>query len=102
MERDQEPAATKVYDSNNGAVTNSLDLQAQLRSPKNPEPIRTSLTFFSQLFKDKTPINFDPSGYSTVVTDFQTTTQAVQFGKANIPAEARLFFKEANAALSGR
>lgn len=92
-------AATNVYESNNGAVTVPGLLSLQEHNSNLAPSIRTSLKFFSMMESKNIPVNFDPPGYSAIVTNLETYTQAVQFKKQSLTSAARAFFGASNAAL---
>lgn len=90
------PHASDIYDSNNGAVTVTSLLDRQLRSSKNLPAVKSSLRYFKLMFSENDPVAFNPPGYGAVVSDLETITQAVQFKKESMQAAANQFFSEAD------
>ena len=94
------PQGAAVYDSNNGAVTVTKLLDNQIHSKSNLPAVTRSLKYFRLMFKENDPVAFNAPGYGAVVTDLETITQAVQFGKESVSAAANQFFSEADRALA--
>jgi len=94
-----DPQAVATFASNLGADTNPTLLAPQLESKTNAPATTASLTFANKMLKANAPVAVHAPGYATLITQLQTETQNVQFGKSSSQAAAKSFFSSANATL---
>jgi multiple sugar transport system substrate-binding protein len=95
-----DPTAVATFQSNLGAETNPTLLAPQLSSPTNKPATTASLTFVNKMLKANAPVAVHAPGYATLITELQTQTQNVQFGKSTSQAAAAAFMTAANATLA--
>jgi multiple sugar transport system substrate-binding protein len=90
----------KVYASDNGAVSVTKLLNAQIADETTPKLVRDALSFTEQVIRTNPPIVRYPSGYAAVVTSLNQAYQNVAFGKTTVTQAVDTFFSEANATLA--
>jgi multiple sugar transport system substrate-binding protein len=94
-----DPEAVATFASDLGAVTNPTLLAPQLASTTNKPATTASLTFANKMLKANAPVAVHAPGYATLITQLQTQTQNVQFGKSSSHDAAKAFISAANATL---
>jgi multiple sugar transport system substrate-binding protein len=95
-----DPTAVATFASNLGAVTNPTLLAPQLKSTTNDPAVTSSLKFNDGMLKANFPVEVHAAGYPTLITQLQTMTQNVQFGRQTPSAGAKSFISMANATLA--
>ncbi len=96
-----DPEAAAAYKSDNGAVSSTPSLQAQIDDPSSAAPLIAQLKFQQHLttggfVKD---IKY-AAGYSALPPLLKTTYENVAFGRMTIAAAVDDFFNQANAILN--
>jgi multiple sugar transport system substrate-binding protein len=91
--------AATIYSSDNGAVANSKQLQAQIDNPATPA-IKKTLEDYQFILDKKVPAQTIPPGYNaTFEQSFLRSYQDVMFGRKSVAQAVDSFFDEANASL---
>ncbi len=95
-------AAANVFASDNGAVANQKQLQAQIANPVSPG-VKQVLQQYQYILSQKVASQTMPQGYNAVFeAAFLRHFQDVEFGRATVAQAVDAFFNEANASLSNR
>jgi len=91
-----DPEAAKIYGSDNGAVTVTALLEAQLADPQTSPATKTLLEVFQAVGARGSRQQAFPSGFQTKFTDLhKRLTQQVLFGSMSPQEAADAFFAEA-------
>jgi multiple sugar transport system substrate-binding protein len=94
--------AATIYSSDNGAVANSKQLQAQIDNPATPA-IKKTLEDYQFILGKNVPAQTIPPGYNaTFEQSFLRSYQDVEFGRKTIDEAVDSFFDEANASLGNK
>jgi len=90
-----DPEAAKIYASDNGAVTNTKLLEAQLADPATSDATKTLLTVFQAVSARGSRQQAFPSGFQKKFTEVhKRLTQQVLFGALTPQQAADAFFAE--------
>ncbi|WP_180357583.1 ABC transporter substrate-binding protein [Streptomyces sp. NP160] len=96
-----DPEANALFASNNGAVTNTKMLEAQLADTSLAPAVRQNLELFQQIVKDEPPTVLYPAGYqANFETAFTRSYEAVALNGADPRETAQQFVDNLNAALA--
>lgn len=96
---DDEAAA--LFASNNGAVTNTAQLQQQLDDPELPDLKRHELELFQQIVENDPPTVLYPPGYQANFEEaFTRAYESISLGGESVEDVASRFIEEVNAALA--
>jgi multiple sugar transport system substrate-binding protein len=91
--------AANIFVSDNGAVANSKQLQAQIDNPASPG-VKSVLQQYQSIVAAKVPAQVIPAGYNAVFEQaFTRDFQDVEFGRKSVKDAVDAFFDEANASL---
>jgi multiple sugar transport system substrate-binding protein len=91
--------AAALFASNNGGVTNTRHLQAQLDNPELPPTKKHELELYQQVIENKPPTVSYPAGYqANFETAFSRAYESVSLGGASPEDAAAAFIAEVNAA----
>jgi len=90
----------KVYASDNGAVSVTKLLNAQIADLSMPPETRQALSFVKQVISLSPPNVQYISGYSAVIDSLNRNYASIAFGRATIEQAVNTFFSEANRALA--
>lgn len=93
-----DPDAAAAYASDNGTVTNTKLLDAQIAQASLPEPTKEYLQFLKNVVAGEPTIIDFPANYNAVVLALKNNYSNVAFGKATVAAAVDAFFSQANAA----
>ena len=95
-----EEAAT-LFSSNNGAVTNSDQLQQQVNNPELPPLKKHELELFQQIVADNPPTVVYPAGYqANFETAFTRAYESISLGGADVEETAKSFIDTVNSSLA--
>ena len=98
---DDEGAA--LFASNNGTVTNTRHLQAQLDNPDLPELQRHTLELYQEIVENEPPSVVYPPGYqANFETAFDRAYESIIFGGTSVEDAASAFIDEVNSALAAQ
>ncbi|GAB3216350.1 extracellular solute-binding protein [Kineococcus gypseus] len=96
-----DPEANKLFASNNGANTNTVQLQAQLEDPALDPATRQALELFQQIVEDEPPTVLYPAGYqANFETAFTRAYEDIALNGADVRATAQSFIASLNSALA--
>ncbi len=93
-----DPAAAAVYASDNGTVTVTKLLDAQIAQPNIAASQKEYLQFLKAVIASEPTIVDFPANYNAVVLALKNNYSNVSFGKATVSAAVDAFFTQANAA----
>jgi multiple sugar transport system substrate-binding protein len=97
-----DPQGAKAYASDNGAVTVTKLLDAQIAAAGDlPAGTKDYLQFIKQVIAGKPTIVAFPPNYAAVVQSLMNNYSNVSFGKASVESAVDTFFSEANSAAGG-
>jgi multiple sugar transport system substrate-binding protein len=89
-----------AFSSDNGAVTVTKLLDAQINDPKTTPEKKEELEVYNEIVDHKAPVIVYPSGYTSVFVDAYTRAyQDISFGRKTVAQAVDSFFKEADADL---
>lgn len=92
--------AAALFASNNGGVTNTRHLQAQLENPELPELKKHELELYQSVIANNPPTVVYPPGYqANFEQTFSRTYESVSLGGVSVEEAAAAFIAEVNAAL---
>lgn len=95
------PAGAKVFASDNGTVTDTSLLEAQINSPSTSEPVKESLQLYEFISKHNPPVVLYPPGYTAVFsTLYAQIFQEIASGKMTLDQGVQSFFSQAKQQLS--
>lgn len=93
--------AADVFVSDNGAVANAEQLEAQIANPASPG-VKAALEQYQYILDADVPAQTMPQGYNAVFeAAFKRTYQDIAFGRKTVKEGVDSFFSEANASLGG-
>lgn len=92
-------AGAKLYASDNGAVTVTKLLNAQIADPSTPPLTQTSLAFVKKVIGAKPTMISYPTGYFTVTDSLLRNFTSFVHGQVPVENAVDTFFSEANSAL---
>ncbi|WP_298806569.1 extracellular solute-binding protein [uncultured Pseudokineococcus sp.] len=96
-----DPEANALFASNNGAVTNTEMLQAQLDDESLDPATRQTLELYQEIVEDEPPTVLYPAGYqANFETAFQRAYEDVALNGADPQATAESFVENLDAALA--
>lgn len=93
-----DPDGATAYASDNGAVTVTKLLDAQIGQTSNSAATKEYLEFIKGVIESKPTIVDFPANYNAVVLSLTNNFSNVAFGKATVEAAVDAFFTQANAA----
>jgi multiple sugar transport system substrate-binding protein len=92
--------ANTLFASNNGAVTNTKELEAQLADPSLDKATKHALQLYQEIVANKPPTVLYPAGYqANFETAFTRSYQDISLNGADIQETARTFIDNLNSAL---
>lgn len=97
-----DPDGARAYASDNGTVTVTKLLDAQIDQPGLPAPTKVYLRFLKDVIATKPTIIDFPANYNAVVLALKNNYSNVAFGKATVEASVDSFFSQANAAAANK
>jgi multiple sugar transport system substrate-binding protein len=97
-----DPDAAKAYASDNGTVTVTKLLNAQIDQPNLAPGTKDYLQFLKDVIAGNPTIIDFPANYNAVVLALKNNYSNVAFGKASVSAAVDAFFTQANAAAANR
>jgi multiple sugar transport system substrate-binding protein len=97
-----DPDAAKAYSSDNGTVTVTTLLNAQIDQPGIAPSQKEYLQFLKDVVAGNPTIIDFPANYNAVVLALKNNYSNVSFGKATVPAAVDAFFSQANAAAANK
>jgi multiple sugar transport system substrate-binding protein len=94
-------AANTLFSSNNGAVTNQKELQAQIGDPKLDAATKHMLSLFKDIVAKNPPTVLYPSGYqANFETEFTRSYQQISLNGVSVEDTAKTFIDNLNSALA--
>ena len=98
-----DPEGAKAYSSDNGTVTVTALLDAQIAAAAGAAPgQQTYLKFLKDVIAGNPTIIDFPANYNAVVLALKNNYSDVAFGKASVQAAVDAFFSQANAAATNK
>lgn len=92
----------KIFASDNGAVTNTKLLRAQLEDPELPATKRKELETYQRIVaREPTAVVYPPNYQTAFEATFTRSYQDISFGRKTVSQAVDSFFVEGNAALGG-
>ena len=93
--------ANALFASNNGANTNTVELDAQLQDPALDPSTRHALELYQQIVDDEPPTVLYPAGYqANFETAFTRAYEDISLNGADVRATAETFIANLNSALA--
>jgi multiple sugar transport system substrate-binding protein len=93
--------ANTLFSSNNGAVTNQKELQAQIADPKLDPATKHMLELFQTIVSKNPPTVLYPAGYQAhFETEFTRAYQQISLKGADVNQTAKSFIEALNSALA--
>ena len=92
--------ANALFASNNGAVTNTVELDSQLKDSSLDPATKHSLQLFQEIVQSQPPTVLYPAGYqANFETAFTRSYQEISLNGADVRTTAEAFIKDLNSAL---